>query len=350
MGYPAARGLFLAGARAHVPAPGSLGVPRRVDGGRGLRAQRGAAAGADGAPVHLLVLRRLAHLGAAAAPPRLAARGHCPVRLGGGVRRVAGMDRPRGHRGLLARAPRRLHAGPKGRGHRRAGPDHRARCRLPEPHRARSPGAARSPPAPRRDPPPVHGAPPQRGARPRRLLWIARAAQPARRLPAQGPADGVPRHHPGPRRGLGDRRQEPAGAPARAPPRRAGLGVRLHQLSPQPASHLPRSDPRREAGHRLGEGEHRRARRRSRVRRHHGRLGGRAPRGAGGAHARRRRAPAGLPRGRHRRAGVRAVLRRVRLHQPHRERAAPSWSGSWSGWSSSGPSPRRARRTTAPRR
>ena len=55
-----------------------------------------------------------------------------------------------------------------------------------------------------------------------------------------------------------------------------------YRLSPQ--RDVARPDRRREAGHRVGQGQHRRARRRPRLRRHHRRVGRRAPGVARGAH------------------------------------------------------------------
>ena len=120
--------------------------------------------------------------------------------------------------------------------------------------------------------------------------------------------------------GVGHRQQGPAGHAAHGPPGRAGLGLRGHQLPPQPPSHLARPHRRREAGHRLGQGQHRRPRRRPRLRRHHRRLGRRPPVVARRPHARTSRVPARLRGGRHLGRGRRAVLRRLRLDQPRRHR------------------------------
>ena len=71
-----------------------------------------------------------------------------------------------------------------------------------------------------------------------------------------------------------------------------GLGVRHRQLPPVAAGDVARPHRRRQAGAGVDEGDHRRARRRSRLRGDHRRLGRRAPVVARRAHAPRRRLPA----------------------------------------------------------
>ena len=90
-----------------------------------------------------------------------------------------------------------------------------------------------------------------------------------------------------------------------------------YRLAPR---HLAGPHRRREAGDRLGEGAHRRVRRRPRVRRGHRRLGRRSPVRPRRAHPQRSRVPARLRGRRHPGAGRRPVLRRVRLDQPRRHR------------------------------
>ena len=91
-----------------------------------------------------------------------------------------------------------------------------------------------------------------------------------------------------------------------------------YRLAPRDA--VPRPDRRRQAGDRLGQGAHRRLRRRPRLRRDHRRLGRRPPGRAGGADAGRPGVPARLRGRRHVRAGGGPALRRLRLRR--RDRAA----------------------------
>ncbi len=126
---------------------------------------------------------------------------------------------------------------------------------------------------------------------------------------------------PDPRRRLDDGKQTRTGPSVDEPPRRAGLDLRGDQLPAQPAQHLARPHRRRQARPRVGQGAHRRVRRRPRLHRHHRRFGRRPPVVAGGADAQRPTVPARIRRCRHPGAGGRAVLRRLRLH-PLRRRDA----------------------------
>ena len=99
-------------------------------------------------------------------------------------------------------------------------------------------------------------------------IW-RRARPAARRQSARAAA--------GSRRRLGDRHAPSAGLPADEPPGRTRLDLRLDGLPGQPAQHLARPHRRRQAGAGVGQGEHRRVRRRPRLRGDHRRLGGRAP-------------------------------------------------------------------------
>ena len=114
----------------------------------------------------------------------------------------------------------------------------------------------------------------------RHQLRRRRRAQPARRVEARRPRRPTPRR-PCCSRSTAAPGRWAEGGPGRAadgPPRRAGLGVRHRQLPAVAAGHLARPHRRREAGARVDQGEHRRARRRPRLRRHHRRLGRRPPR------------------------------------------------------------------------
>ena len=68
-----------------------------------------------------------------------------------------------------------------------------------------------------------------------------------------------------------------SGVHADEPDGRTRLDLRLDQLQQEPAQRLSRAPHRRQAGDRLGAREHRRLRRRSRLHRHHRRVGGRPP-------------------------------------------------------------------------
>ena len=100
-----------------------------------------------------------------------------------------------------------------------------------------------------------------------------------------------------------------------------GLGERGGELPPLASQHVARPDRRREAGDRLGQGEHRRLRRRPGLHRHHRRLRRRAPLVAGCAHTGTRRLPAGIRGCRHQRAGRGAPVRGLRLREPRRHRS-----------------------------
>ena len=117
---------------------------------------------------------------------------------------------------------------------------------------------------------------------------------------------------PDPRRRVGDRRQEPAGAAAHDPSRGQRMGVRRRQLPAQPAREVPGAPDRLQARAPLDQGARRRVRRRPRLHRGDRGLGRRPPRGDGGAHGQRPRVPARLPGRRHVGHWRRPDLRRLR--------------------------------------
>ena len=236
----------------------------------------------------------------------------------GGLRTRAGRTGLAAERGVGGGPDRSRPGGRPGGRRARGRPRRRARRRVPQPHGPRDGAAPEQP-----DHPPAGGEPRAPAAAPlrhdaRRLLRGDGSPQPARRV---APGRPPPRRQgagagAGARRGVDHGQQGAAGRGAHGPPRRAGLGVRGGQLPALAEGHLARPHRRREAGAGLGEGAHRRVRRRPRLRGHHRRLGRRAPVVARRAHPERRRLPARVRGRRHDRAGGGALLRRLRLHQP----------------------------------
>ena len=129
-------------------------------------------------------------------------------------------------------------------------------------------------------------------------------------LPARRPR---PRAAAGARRGVGDRDAPTAGLPADGRAGRTRLDLRLDGLPGQSAQHLARPHRRRQAGAGVGQGEHRRLRRRPRLRGDHRRFRGRPPDRAGGADAERSAVATGFRGRRHVGGGRGADLRPLRL-------------------------------------
>ena len=96
-----------------------------------------------------------------------------------------------------------------------------------------------------------------------RLLGRREQTAPPRRLPvpAGSPGEGAG-HGVHPRRRLDDRREARAGKADDVRARRPGLGLRGHQLPAEPEGNLAGSHRRRQARRVLGQGAHRRVRRR----------------------------------------------------------------------------------------
>ena len=158
----------------------------------------------------------------------------------------------------------------------------------------------------------------------RGVLRSARPGQPGRHLAAprpaarrQGAGAGA-----GARRRVDDRDAPPAGLSADEPPRRARLGLRVAGLPGVPGAHLARSHRRRQAGAGLGQGKHRRLRRRPEFRCDHRRVGRRPPVRAGRPDPERPQIPAGLRRRRHLGGCRGSGLRPLRLVL-HRGRGPP---------------------------
>ena len=106
---------------------------------------------------------------------------------------------------------------------------------------------------------------------------------------------------------IGDKREQ--GKPMMYELVAHGLGVRRHQLPPEPQGDLARPHRRRQAGGGVGQGAHRRVRRRPLVRRGQWGLGRRAPVRAARAERRRPGVPARVRGRRHLGPGLRALLR-----------------------------------------
>ncbi len=221
---------------------------------------------------------------------RLADGRHRPLHCLRRARQLGRLARPGPGGPRLGRAPR---AGPRrapgGRRHG-SGPRRGALRRLPGADGADRPDlgslVARDP----GDPVPVACG---RDDPRHRLLGRRQRPPPTRRLPLpSGPAR--PRAGDGlhPRRRLDDRRQARAGQADDVRARRPGLGLRRHQLPAEPEGDLAGPHRRRQARRRLGEGEHRRVRRRPLLRRGQWGVGGWAPVRAAGPQRRRPCLPA----------------------------------------------------------
>ena len=167
--------------------------------------------------------------------------------------------RPRPRGGQRARprppGPAEPACAPPRRGRARRGARRRVRRAAGRAADPRRPGHAVAP-APQ---PPVDArAAGPRGAR-HRLLDV-RTSGDARHLPSRrGRPQRRPGAPPGPRRGVDDRPQGPAGDPAHAAHGRPRLGLRGHQLPPLAPGRLPRPHRRREARDRVDQGAHRRS-------------------------------------------------------------------------------------------
>ena len=141
---------------------------------------------------------------------------------------------------------------------------------------------------PRTDPSPIRGEGRHRHVRTAPAGQLRRylaPTRPASRRQGTGAAAGA-------RRCVGDRHAPPAGLSAAEPPRRTRVGMRVDRLPRQPPAHLAGPHRRRQARAGLDQGEHRRIRRRPRLRRDHRRLGGRPSLRSGRVDPRRSAVPA----------------------------------------------------------
>ena len=208
----------------------------------------------------------------------------------GGARRVARQARHRRARRVARRTRRGAPDGQSGRRRPRGGDGGRAGRRLPQPCPGTLQPAARSSPDP-----PAAAASGGAGAQAlpvcrdisygdagmRNHLDIWKRAD----LPLDAKAPVLFQVHGG---GWTMGKKEGQGEPLMAPPRRAGLGVRHRQLPALATATWPDHIVDVKTGAGVDQGEHRRARRRPRLRRHHRRVGRRPPLLTRRAHLQRR--------------------------------------------------------------